>query len=130
MWKLLTLAKDRLQKLQQFRVSRVEFVTEQLGDAETELKEKLIKIFQSNRRVLCAYLLRVRYPDADQDRVALCLKHSTGQDLALVRQVEAEFGKMFNHRETLDIMFLTREQEERIAITAKPFYRTLREEAQ
>ena len=123
MWNLFNRAKDRPNKTQKLRVSRVEFITEQLGDVETELKDKLIKILKGNRRVKLVYLVNVRYPDA-QDKVALCLKHSMGQDSELVKQVGGEFGKMFNYRESLDIMFLKPEEEERIATVARPFYQS------
>lgn len=105
-------------------MSRVEFVTEQLGEAETELKEELTKIFRGNTHVMLAYLVSVCYPDADQVKVALCLKHATGEDLDLMQEVGAEFGRMFNAQESLDIMFLKPEEEERIATVAKPFYRS------
>lgn len=129
MWNLFDRGKDRLKKISQLRVARVEFVTEQLGDAETALKEELIKIFRVNTRVMLAYLVSVRYPNVDQVKVALCLKHLTGQDSELVREVGAEFGRMFNHQESLDIMFLKSEEEERISTVARPFYRSPMTEA-
>jgi hypothetical protein len=85
MWHLFKRRKDQLKNIQQLRVSCLEFVTEQVGDAETELKEKLVRIFQRNTQVMLAYLVNLRYPDADQIKVALCLKHLTGQDFELVR---------------------------------------------
>ena len=124
MWNPFDRGKDRPKKIRQLRVARVEFVTEQLGDAETDLKEKLIRIFRVNTRVMLAYLVSVRYPEVGQVKVALCLKHLTGQDSELVQEVGAEFGRMFNHQESLDIMFLKPEEEERIATVARPFYRS------
>jgi hypothetical protein len=124
MWNFSSRSKDGLKKVQQLKVLRVEFLAEQVGDAETELKGKFVRIFQTNMQVVLAYLVTVRYPDADQIKVALCLKHSTGKDLRLVQEIGAEFGRMFNHQESLDIMFLKPEEAERIASIARPFYRS------
>lgn len=129
MWNLFNRSKDQLKKIQQLRVSCLEFVTEQVGDAEAELKERLVRIFQRNTQVMLAYLVNVRYPNAHQIKVALCLKHSTGQDFELVREVGAEFGRMFNSEESLDIMFLKGDEEERIALVARPFYHSPAAEA-
>lgn len=131
MWSLFNRAKDRQKKIEVLKASRIEFLYEQLGDSETELKQKLIKIFHGNERVMLAYLVSVRYrEESDQIKVALCVKHSTGQDFRLLQEVGAEFGKMFNNQESLDVMFLKREEEERIAIVARPFYRSSAAEAQ
>ena len=124
MWNFISRGKDQPKKIQQLKVRRVEFLGEQLGHAETEIKEKFIKIFEANRRVVLAYLVTVRYPDAEQPKVALCLTHSTGKDLALVQELGAEFRRMFNVQESLDIMFIKPGEMERIATVARPFYRS------
>jgi hypothetical protein len=68
--------------------------------------------------------VRVRYPTSDEPKVALCLKTATGEDQQLVKRVGSEFGRMFSSHESLDVMFLRPDEEDKIAAVAKPFYRS------
>jgi hypothetical protein len=107
---------------QELRISEVTFIAEQDGDAERELKARLLECFRTNINLHEAFLVQLRYGTSEELKVALCL--SAGRpDSALVRTAALEFSNMFGTHESLDILFLEPEQLREIARVAKPFYR-------
>jgi hypothetical protein len=106
-----------------FKVPDVAFIGEQDGKAERELKARLVMRFQSDIHVTEAYLVRVRYADAPAAKVALCVEAGDQVRSAVIDAIASEFRKMFKTDESLDILFLSPAQRERIASVADPFYR-------
>jgi hypothetical protein len=99
------------------------FVGEQDGPSERMLKRKLSELFGESMNLLKAYLARVRYREAGEESVCLCLSVSSGPDKPLVEAIHSWFAPQFNHTVHLDILFLNPRQEEQVAAVCKPFYR-------
>lgn len=94
------------------RERRVEFLGEQDGPPERELKALLQKELRRFPTVRRAYLARVGFaPDAAVS-VALCIAPSSKDDQAIVQTVSRVFGAYFASEAHLDIVFLDAEQEE------------------
>lgn len=87
------------------------------------LKSKLSGLFVGHKNLLQAYLARVRYCEAKDESVCLCLSVSSGADKALVEAIHSLFAQNFNRAVHLDILFLNPKQEEQVAAVCKPFYR-------
>jgi hypothetical protein len=97
----------------------IDFVHEQDGPREQRFKESLRDELRSSG-VKRAYLVRITYGDPDGREVALCL---VGQeDPAIVAQVRSVVAHMFGTGSQLDIMFLSRTQETRVAVVCRPFF--------
>jgi hypothetical protein len=110
-------------RLESFEVDRVSFLQEQDGVPERLLKERLARAFQSLPAVLEAYLVRVRYGESPEVKVALALHARESAYGALPDLIVSEFRKTFRTDQSLDILFLTRQQQKDISVIAKPFYR-------
>ena len=103
---------------------RLQFVGEQIGQTENELKVELCRLFDGHARPLRAYLARVEYGGDKDPHVALCLRAEGGEDLELVDKVASVFSKMFGAHEHLDILFVTEGQEEDLRQTCCPFFQS------
>jgi hypothetical protein len=98
----------------------VEFVGEQDGLAEQQLKAALAAEFATRPQVHRAYLTQVRYaPDGPHD-VALCIRGV--EDRTVVDAAEACFASIFASNVHLDIMFLTDAQEQDVQRVCKSFF--------
>jgi hypothetical protein len=106
----------------QLRVQKVQFRSEQDGPIEQELKRRIIVSIQPMMSVQAAYLVRVSYDDSLQQKVALCLKGITEQPQDIARQIGGIFHQMFNAAESLDILFLDPNQEREIDLVARAFF--------
>ncbi len=108
--------------IEEFRAKQIQFVEEQDGPAEQELKEKLIPIFIPRRELKEAYLARVEFGSQAGQSVALCLRSKLREDHGLLNEIERTFNALFNAEAHLDIVFLREEQLEPLASVCKPFY--------
>lgn len=99
----------------------VTFLGEQDGQPERELKANLVELFRPDPNVRSAFLVGLRYKGSQYTNVALCIETSR-EDAELVEAVGLIFHNMFGAHESLDILFLRREQLSQIARVAKPFY--------
>ncbi len=109
---------------QQFRVPEVEFLAEQDGLPERELKGTLAAAFAALPMIERAYLVRVRYADSGSTAVALCLDCAGGEEenpmvLDVITRI---FQPMFRTDEQLDVIFLTADQHAPIERVCEPFY--------
>jgi len=100
---------------------RVDFLGEQDGGPERELKAALTDEFVASASVELAYLARVSYGDPNAYEVALCL-HAP-EDPVLVERIGRVFAAQFGRAQHLDIMFLTSLDEARLLQVCAPFYR-------
>ena len=64
---------------EELRASKINFVVEQDGTPERELKSKLVMLFNRAAWVNVAYLARVTYEDAGPMHVALCVRGQPGR---------------------------------------------------
>ena len=115
-------SKNKKPGTQRLRVGDIYFWGEQKGPVEDEFKAKLsaMKLFRSE--VKEAYLMRVRYPGATTENVALCLISETGRDVELVAKVGEVFKSMFNSNESLDTIFLEHQYWKPVRSVAAPFF--------
>jgi hypothetical protein len=109
-------------RMESLRAGEISFAGEQDGPVENELKSRLLGCFQQHTGINAAYLVRVRYGGEPKINVALCLAAGDKVRPELVEAVGLEFRKMFNSNQSLDVLFLSPEQQQ-IATAAKPFYR-------
>ena len=106
---------------EEWRTPSLRFVREKNGKGEDMLKERLRARFSKEPRVQRAYLMLVEYPARPSPMdVALCLV--APDDIAIVRMVGEEFGKLFGASQNLDVLFLNEAQEREIVALAAPFY--------
>jgi hypothetical protein len=110
-------------ELESFRSQEIAFIGEQDGEAEGALKAKLVVRFQSDIHVNEAYLVRVRYKSDSVPKVALCIEAGDQVRSVIIEAIASEFRNMFRTDAALDILFLSREQQGRIASVARPFYK-------
>ena len=111
-----------IKEIKLFGSQEIAFIGEQNGEAEGALKAKLIVRFQSDIHVNEAYLVR-GYNSDSAAKVALCIEAGDQVRPVIIEAVASEFRKMFRTDATLDILFLSREQQGRIALVANPFYK-------
>lgn len=105
-----------------FIESGVEFLTEQDGVPERELKAELHRCLQDTTVVQRAYLAAVQYSGKSVRSIALCLVAEPGCESKIVPTIGAVFSKMFNPKEHLDILFVDDQQELKLAHVCKPFF--------
>lgn len=106
------------------RPERIQYIAEQDGDPERELKSRLTKVFEAYPALEKAYLVLVRYDEAPQGSVALCLV-SRSKDPALFKAVSTAFASVFATHVHLDILFITPGEAARVEKVCRPFYSTL-----
>ena len=107
---------------QELSVQQITFLCEQDGNIERELKRRWADYFKDDVYVTLASLARVRYGDSHQQKVALCLRADGAERHALVDKVSSDFKRLFKTTESLDIVFLSAEQQQQLLQVAKPFY--------
>src|SRR5262249_31776235 len=105
------------------RVTGVTFAGEQDGQAERELKEKISEVLGQFPSVQRAYLARVRYVGSSPDDVwvALCLS-GTSESAEIAAACLRPFAAIFNHTQSLDVLFVNAEQEGQLARVCHAFY--------
>jgi len=108
--------------MDRMEVQEIHFLGEQDGPVERDLKGKIIGSFQPAMEIQTAYLARVSYGNQLHQHVALCLRGNGKRSQAAIREIRNAFRQHFKPTESLDILFLTPQQEGEIALIAKPFY--------
>lgn len=109
-------------------VGDVYFWQEQDGPVERDLKGQLCDS-PTFKYVSEAFLMRVRYPGARAEQVALCLVADPTKHQEIVDDVGRTFGRIFNASQSLDALFLTKDQRERVSMVGRPFYRKTLDES-
>lgn len=103
-------------------LQEIQFVCEQDGIPEKELKTQLTKIFIKDRGIQRAYLVRISYKCSDEYLVALCLSISSGLERPRVKKVSRCFSSIFGDDQHLEILFLTPELQSQVDKVCVPFY--------
>jgi hypothetical protein len=101
---------------------KIEFVREQDGVHERQLKVALSELFVQCPRIERGYLVVVRYGPASQADVALALVAGASHRQVLVEAVQTVFASQFRIGQHLDIIFPSLEQESAIALCCRPFF--------
>jgi hypothetical protein len=100
----------------------VQFLGEQDGQVEQDIKARWTPILAQSPSVQRAYLAIVSYDRAATYQPALCITHSLGDDPALVEALSEPFRRIFNTSQALDILFLRPEQEAQVRRVCRAFY--------
>jgi len=100
----------------------VQFLGEQDGHVEQDIKARWTPILAKSPFVQRAYLAIVSYDQASTYQPALCIRHSRGDDRALVDALSEPYRQIFNSSQALDIMFLRPEQEAQVKSVCRAFY--------
>ncbi len=104
-------------------VDAVKFIGEQNGPPEKDLKEALKIFFHKDGSIITAYLARVKYDDSEAcATIALCLRTQFGPDHGLAEKAGRIFARMFGRNNSLDIIFLSHEQEIKLAKVCSRFF--------
>jgi type III secretion system (T3SS) SseB-like protein len=107
------------------RPRQIIFLSEQDGAVEQNLKTHLRAQFQCGLEIRKAYLARVRYESSNDQKVALCLVDDDVDRPAIVERIGTIFRGIFKTTESMDIVFLSAEQQKQIGSIAKAFYEQL-----
>lgn len=102
----------------------VEFLAEQDGVPERELKAELCRGLEELPAVRRAYLAVVQFSGKSSQSIALCLVASAGSESTVVPKIGAVFFRMFNPDQSMDIMFVNDSQELLLSQVCTPFFQT------
>jgi hypothetical protein len=100
---------------------RVEFLGEQDGPLERQLKSAIVPLLSSRKSIQGAYLARVGFQPNEAGSIALCIV-SVKHDESLVPEALEQFRSLFSADAFLDILFLSREQSLDVARVCAPFF--------
>ena len=114
--------KSSPEKLEKLQVQTIRFIGEQDGPIEKILKSKLTDLFRGDEIITKAYLAKVNYGDGAGDSVVLGLRAESGPDEDIVKKVIAIFSSIFNSKDHLDIVFLSKSQEAELVKVCASFY--------
>ena len=104
------------------REPRVEFLGEQDGPNEREMKAVLVRVLDEVGSVEAAYLARVGFQPAATPSVALCVRATEGVEQTLVRRVSEVAYQLLSRGTVLDVVFLSPEQEQDLSSVCSRFY--------
>ena len=107
---------------QSFIPEPVDFVGQQAGPAEDELKVAFLKILAAIPTVHSAFLARIYRGKAPKPSVALCLRSAIGVDHKVEEQLSDVFRQRFRGDQGLDFLFLLEDEEMRLREVCPPFY--------
>lgn len=103
------------------REGRIEFLGEQDGPSEQELKALLRAKLREFKSIQQAYLARIGFAPDALPSVALCITPSTKADQRIVELVSRTFSSLFNSETHLDVVFIDAEQEADLRRVCRPF---------
>lgn len=107
---------------QTFTPPRIDFVGEQSGPVEDEIKARFREVLAATPTVQSAYLARLSYGDWSSYSVGLCIRSSVGVDKRLGKRLGQIFTEMFRRDEHLDTLFMGEDQEAELKKVCAAFY--------
>ena len=107
---------------EEVHVPIVNFIGEQDGPPEQELKQSLRALFQARDTVISAYLARVDYGNPQDFNIALCIRQVDPLDERVKIEAAQIFSKHFGSHEHLDIILIRDDQEDGMKRVCKAFY--------
>jgi len=108
----------------QRRDEKADFLGERSGIVENTLKRELILEFATRPDIRRGYLASARFQSQTEPSLVLGIVSSRPDDQSLVMRVGEIFRRQFPKDASLDILFLTPEQEADLARVCRPFYGT------
>jgi len=103
----------------------LQFIGEQDGEPERELKRRIGNYLSSSSVSCRAYLARVKYSEEEDDdeefSVSLCIGGIAPSD-TIISDVGKIFSAMFRTDEYLDVIYISERQEDTLKRVANPFY--------
>lgn len=108
--------------IESFLPEPVDFVGQQTGPGEDELKADFVRVLAATPTVQSAYLARVYRGKAPKPAVALCIRSSIGVDDKLEDRLTAIFRSRFRRDQRLDFLFLLENEEMRLREVCPSFY--------
>ena len=109
--------------IEEHSVGTIQFLGEQNGPSEWELKRCLTELFESEKDVKSAYLVRTQYDKQLDSHVTLCLRTISEPDKKLVGLIGKSFAGIFAAHVHLDIIFLDDAREREVAAVCMSFFR-------
>src|SRR5262245_8778396 len=100
----------------------VDFVGQQAGAVEDELKNAFRHVLAATPTVLSAYLARIYRGKMPQQCVALCIRSAIGVDDKIEELLTTIFRARFRRDQSLDFLFLLEEEEFKLREVCPPFY--------
>jgi hypothetical protein len=107
---------------QPFKQPRVQFVGEQDGPVEQDIKARWTPILLQHPEVHRAYLALGSYDACQTNQPLLCIRSSHAEDPSLVDELAAPFKELFSRDCALDIMFVSDEKESELRQVCHAFY--------
>lgn len=105
----------------EIRATKLEFLGEQDGPIERDLKARWLPILSANADISRAFLARATYQDGALHVVlGLCSKKQA--DLALINALRIPYAALMHKDCPLDMSFLNKEQECQLEKVCAPFY--------
>src|ERR1035437_311446 len=101
---------------------RIQFVGEQAGPVEDDIKAKFREVLASTSTVRSAFLARISYGEPTGYSVGLCIRSSVGLDHSLQKRLAEVFTDTFSRDQHLDILFIREDQEQELQRVCRPFY--------
>jgi hypothetical protein len=111
-----------MKKIEEIEINTIQFLGEQSGEIEDELKSLWIPVLASNDAVRQAYLAMVSYDLGITYQPALCICYAQKEDSSLINALSKPFQQRFRNDVALDIIFLKPEQISQIWSVCEPFY--------
>jgi hypothetical protein len=99
----------------------IEFLGEQDGEPERNLKQNLVPILEEALEIKSAYLAIADYRDGSSPSVVLCLRSEKGEDPPFVLRIGRIFSEVFAN-EHLDVLFMDSQKESAVRAVCSPFY--------
>ena len=101
----------------------IEFIGEQAGPVEDDLKAKFHQVFAKVPDIRSAYLARLSYGEPASFSVGLCIRSGNAAvDNPLQKRLGQIFTDIFSRDQHLDILFIRDDQEEELKRVCRPFY--------
>jgi hypothetical protein len=113
---------NRSRPAETLQVPVLNFLGEQDGPPERNLKASLCQLFENRVHLQRAYLARVDYGVQGEFNVALCIRMGVSDDAELRKAIGKEFAQNFGKHEHLDIIFVREDQEGDLRNICRPFY--------
>lgn len=111
-----------LRSPQSFLPEPIDFVGQQVGPVEDDLKSAFRQVLGTTPTAQSAYLARIYRGKAPQASVAVCVRSTTGMDLKLEERLLEIFRARFRGDQRLDILFVLEGEEARLREVCPPFY--------
>jgi hypothetical protein len=103
-----------------FMPEPVDFVGQQAGPVEDELKRAFLQVIAATPTVQSAYLARIYR--GSMPSVAVCIRSTIGMDDKVENRLSAIFRSRFRADQRLDFLFLLEDEESRLREVCPPFY--------